>query len=197
MKINKKILVLLTCISACISLTFISTTYAKYLTSANGLASVPVARWNIKINNQNIKNNSDFSSTLSPVFPGNDNIASNIIAPTSEGYVDLDLDFSGADVSFIYEIAVSPNVNSSVPDLISYGYSVDNENIIPLSKNSDKISDKIIYSDNIKSRYIRIYLKWDDSADTSSMNNLDDTITTLNSSTALVDISVSFKQVTE
>ena len=94
MKNYKKILILLATI--CLSIAIISflLIYAKYTTSANSQTDVPIARWNILVNNISIKNNTDISNTLTPVFPGNENIASNIIAPTAEGYFDLNFDFS-------------------------------------------------------------------------------------------------------
>lgn len=194
MKTNKKILLIIACISTCLAFFLIAETFAKYLTSASGTTNVPVARWNIKVNNQTIKNNSDFSSTLTPVFSGNTNMASNIIAPTAEGYIDLNFDFSGADVSFSYTISVSPNPNSSVQDLVPIGYSINNGQIVNVT-DSNIITEIINYADNISTKYFRIYIKWNDDSATSTMNNIDDTLATSNSENALLDVSVAFTQV--
>lgn len=84
MNINKRfIFLILACIFILISLYFINTIYGKYLTSASGTAVMPISRWNITINNQQIKNNSDITNIIIPTFPGNDYIAANIIAPTA------------------------------------------------------------------------------------------------------------------
>ena len=92
MKNHKKFILFL--IGLCVGILFIIFVqiYAKYLTSADGNTSLTIARWNIMVNDLSIKNNTDISNKITPVFPGNDNIASNIIAPTAEGYFDLNFD---------------------------------------------------------------------------------------------------------
>ena len=94
MKIYKKFtLIILTCISLAILLLVINQVYAKYKSSATGNASIPISRWNIVVNATSIRDNPDLSSKIIPTFPGNENIASNIIAPTAEGYFDLSFNF--------------------------------------------------------------------------------------------------------
>lgn len=194
MKIYKKILIFLILVFICISVYSIMNTYAKYLTSTSGNANIPIAKWNIKVNDISVKNNSSFSSTLTPIFLGNEHIAENIIAPTAEGYFDLNFDFE-VDVSFTYSINVSVNENSSVSDLIVTDYSIDGNEKIPFNS-TDKIADTINLADNITSRTIRIYIKWDDS-EASQMDNIADTLATnVENSAALLDVSVSFTQAT-
>ncbi|MDO5555543.1 MAG: hypothetical protein Q4G09_02495 [Clostridia bacterium] len=197
MKNLRKIIVFLFCISIFISLIFIIDIYAKYLSATNGTATIPIARWNIVVNNNSIRNGSDISNSIQPIFPGNNNIASNIIAPTAEGYFDLNFDFSSADVSFRYDILVEPNENSSVLDLIPTCYSIDNGPLINLNSDSNTITDTILYSSNISTRTIRIYVMWDDS-NTSLMNNIQDTQAAIStSSNALIDVSISLTQVAD
>ena len=125
MKNHKKFLLLLIGLCICCLMFFIVQIYAKYLTSAEGSTTLTIANWNILVNDLSIKNNTDISNSIVPVFPGNEHIASNIIAPTVEGYFDLNLDFSNADVSFKYEINTSADKNSCVQDLVATGYSLD------------------------------------------------------------------------
>ena len=66
-----------------------------------------IARWKIIVNNKDIRDNSSSSAIISPVFLGNDNVASDIIAPGSEGYFDLIIDAKAADVSFKYKIDIT------------------------------------------------------------------------------------------
>lgn len=175
MKILKKLIFILACISLGISLFFIVDVYAKYVTSANGNANIAIARWNIKINQLSIKNNTDFSSVITPIFPGNDNIASDIIAPTAEGYFDISFDFSAADVSFIYNISISSNENSVVQDLVATGYSIDGGPVVEFNDSNRIISDTILYTDNIDTRNLRIYITWDDTSADATMDNAADT----------------------
>ena len=75
MKNYKKFILLIISILILCLVFFLIQIFAKYLTSATGNTSMNVARWNILVNNTSIKNNTDISNTLAPVFPGNDHIA--------------------------------------------------------------------------------------------------------------------------
>ena len=172
--------------------------YAKYKTEVSGKASISISRWDIKVNDNSIKNNQDISSTITPVFPGNEYIASNIIAPTAEGYFDLFLDYTATDVAFKYEINVSPNEESAVKDLVTTGYSVDDGEKIEFSEFNSPISETVNLSNENKTKKIRIYIIWNDDPDTSSMDNLSDTSSTLKAdSSAILDVSVAFTQVAQ
>lgn len=199
MKIYKKLILIISALLFLIFSAFLITEiYAKYLSSASGNASIPISRWNILVNNTSIKETPDISAKISPTFPGNDNIASNIIAPTAEGYFDLNFDFKDVDVSFKYDIKVSADENSVVKDIIATGYSIDGGERVQLENSNDSISDTIRLTDEISSREIRIYVMWNDDPDTSSMNNIDDTESTLVSySSAVLNVSVSFTQIVQ
>ena len=197
MKNHKKFLLLLLGLCICFLLFFIVQIYAKYLTSAEGNTALTIANWNISVNNLSIKNNTDISNSIVPVFPGNEHIASNIIAPTAEGYFDLNLDFSNADVSFKYEITASADENSSVQDLVSIGYSIDDGEKITFENYNTPITDIIKLTDHIPSRKIRVYIMWNDNTDTQTMTNDADTISTISENTPLLHVNVSFTQITE
>lgn len=199
MKFYKKIiLILICCILLASLLLFINMIYAKYKTKVSGKASISISRWDIKVNDNSIKNNQDISSTITPVFPGNEYIASNIIAPTAEGYFDLFLDYTATDVAFKYEINVTPNEESAVKDLVTTGYSVDDGEKIEFSEFNSPISETVNLSNENKTKKIRIYIIWNDNPDTSSMDNLSDTSSTLKAdSSAILDVSVAFTQVAQ
>ena len=194
MKNQKKLLLLLISFLICILVFFVIQIYAKYITTATGDASIKIANWNISINNLSIKNNTDISSAIVPVFPGNENIATNIIAPTAEGYFDLNLDFSGTSVSFKYEINTSVAENSSVKDLVTTGYSIDNGEKISFSNYNEPISETISLGSKITARKIRIYVLWNDDETTSSMTNEEDTLSTSSDIPALLHVDISFTQ---
>ena len=199
MKISKKfIFVIITCILLVLLTFLISQVYAKYITSVTGNASIAISRWNIKVNDLSVKNNDDISAKITPVFPGNDNIAANIIAPTAEGYFDLVFDFSDVDVSFKYDINVTADDTSAVSDLVTTGYSIDGGTRVNFADFNTPISDTIHLADNINSRTIRVYVMWNDDPDTATMNNIDDTASTLKSdSSAVLKVSVALTQVAQ
>lgn len=144
MKIFKKfILILLACVCLILLIFLINQVYAKYLSSAFGNASVPISRWNIKVNNHSIKTNSDISASITPVFPGTEHIASNIIAPTAEGYFDLTFDWTNVDVSFKYDVSVTASEDSAVKDIVATGYSIDGGDKISFTDYEGAITNTI------------------------------------------------------
>ena len=197
MKNHKKILLILIGICICFLLFNTIQIYAKYLTSAEGSTTLTIANWNILVNDLSIKNNTDISNTIVPVFPGNEHIESGIIAPTVEGYFDLNLDFSNADVSFKYEISVTSDENSSVKDLVATGYSLDDGEKISFENYNETISETITLSNNINTRKVRVYIMWNDDDESQTMTNDDDTISTSSENPPLLNVNVSFTQVTD
>lgn len=194
MKNQKKLLILIIAILICTLVFFVIQIYAKYLTTATGNAEMKIANWNILVNDLSIKNNTDISSTIVPVFPGTENISSGIIAPTAEGYFDLNFDFSGAGVSFNYEIKPSVAENSAVKDLVATGYSIDDGEKHNFENYNDPISEDILLDSNIKTRKVRIYIMWNDDDASSSMSNEEDTLATNSETSALFHVDISFKQ---
>ena len=195
MKNYKKILILIAIIFLIISIFFIIQTYSKYLSSATGETSVSIAKWNIKVNTLSVTTNTDISASIVPVFPGNSNIASNIIAPTAEGYFDLVLDFQDTDVSFNYTISSSVAEDSPVKDFVIVGYSIDNGERIDITNTQDNlVSEDILLTDNITTRTVRVFVKWIDD-DSQTMDNADDTIATTSNNPAKFNVNLSFKQI--
>ena len=197
MKNHKKFILFL--IGLCFGILFIIFVqiYAKYLTSADGNTSLTIARWNIMVNDLSIKNNTDISNSIVPVFPGTEHISSNIIAPTVEGYFDLNLDFSAADVSFEYEITSGADENSSVKDLVATGYSINDGEKVEFENYNEPISEIIPLSSDIKTRKIRIYIMWNDNADSQTMDNTADTLSTSSENPVLFHVNISFTQITD
>lgn len=196
MKNYKKFILLITLILILTLILVLIQIFAKYLTSASGDATMTVARWNILVNDLSIKENTDISNTLAPVFPGNGNIADGIIAPTAEGYFDLNFDFSDADVSFKYEITTTVDENSSVKDLVTTGYSIDDGEKIVFDELNSPITDTILLTDEIDTQKIRVYVKWNDD-ETATMDNKADTIATTSDTPALLHVNISFTQIAE
>lgn len=172
---------------------FVQQSYAKYISSASEETIMHIARWKIKVNNQDIRNNSSLNATINPVFPGNENIASNIIAPTAEGYFDLVIDARETDVSFKYTINIETAPDSSVTDLIATKYTINSGEEI-LFENSQVIENTVSHTDNTNLINIRVYIKWDD-GENSTMDNHDDTLATTSNLPPKMKISMNLIQV--
>lgn len=190
---KKKYVIILLFISLCLCLFFIQDSFAKYLTSASETANMNIARWKIIVNNKDIRDNSSSSAIISPVFLGNDNVASDIIAPGSEGYFDLIIDANAADVSFKYKIDITTDENSAVKDIIAVKYKINNGEEILFTGGNQTIEKSVLHSDNTDVINIRVYIKWND-GDGSEMDNIADTAATQNEVGAILKVNMNFTQ---
>ena len=172
MKIIRKLIFFIALMSLFFCVTLIQKTYAKYISSASASANLTVARWNILLNNQDILDDSDFTDTITPVFAGTQNIKSDVIAPTAEGYFDVVLDGSDTDVSFSYTVSIGQSVSNTVDDLKITKYSV---NGTEYTYSGSDITGNILLNDLNKIKSIRFFVEWDDDAATETMDNADDT----------------------
>lgn len=190
----KKKVILLIVLSIMLCLFFVQESFAKYITEANETANMSIARWKILVNNEDIRDENTVNAVINPVFPGNDNIAENIIAPTSEGYFDLVIDAREADVSFKYKITLSVNEDSSVRDLVATKYVINDGEEIALDSSNQVIENTVLHRDNTGTINIRVYIVWND-GDGASMDNSEDTSATISSNSAMMNVSLNFTQV--
>ena len=190
----KKRLILLVVLSIILCLFFVQESLAKYITTADETANISIARWKILVNDEDIRDENTVNTVINPVFLGNDNIAENIIAPTSEGYFDLIIDAREADVSFKYKISMSVNQNSSVKDLVATKYVVNGGEPITMDINNQTIENTVLYGNNNSTINIRVYIVWND-GDGSLMDNSADTLATTSGNFAMMNVSLNFAQV--
>lgn len=193
MNLKRKAFLLIAFISMFNCLSLIQNTYAKYSSDVDTSTNISIAKWNILVNNKDIKNSNDFSNSVVAVFTGNDNINDGVIAPTAEGYFDIVVNTSNVDVSYKMDMSINVSNDSAVKDLIITGYTVNNGPLTSLNTSSYNLSSSVSHSETVRIYTYRFYVKWDDS-ESSTMNNEEDTNTTINSGKAKFDIVTSFIQ---
>lgn len=173
----------------CVSL--IQSTYAKYVTSTTGTANLTFARWNILVNNQDVTNNSNFSTTISPSFAGTSNIRSGVIAPTAQGTFDITLDMSQVDVSLDYTVSANISNTNTVTDLKIKSYTIGNTT----TAYTGSFTNRLLLSNTNRTVTITFNVEWvEDAQDGATMNNAADTAAAT-SGVAAIDVSVNFIQV--
>lgn len=130
------------------------TSYAKYKKQLNGNVLSTIASWNIKVNNETIKNKMSLEKDIIPVFNKNDYIKENVLAPGSTGYFDLTIDAENVDVDFIYEITEEKN-SDSLTDLKITSYELnDSGTKIPYDETTPLTGELL---KNTKDTKIRLY----------------------------------------
>lgn len=190
MRYNKKIILLMLCVSILLCFLTMQETYAKYSTSNNATSNMSIARWKILVNNFDIRNDISTSTVIQPVFSGNNNIRDGYIAPTANGYFDVLIDASETDVSFNYQISLNQNTDNEVLDLVITGYSINNG---ITQTYTDNITGSVNKNDENKTIQIRVFVTWNDGTG-ALMNNEEDTNTTGEDATAKLDVNLNFIQ---
>src|SRR5574344_378236 len=171
---GKKLKLILAFISLIFCITTVQQTYAKYVTSTTAGANMTIARGRILVNTEDVHTGTYMQNNIIPTFNATQYIKENVVAPTSEGYFDIVLDSSNTDLSFTYSITTSVATTSSVTDLVIQGYSLNGGDITTFSGTNRTITGNVLYNSGVTTNTIRIYIKWDDSAD-ATMNNTADT----------------------
>lgn len=191
---NRKFRLLLACISLLLLVDMVQDSYAKYVSSAEASSNLTIARWAFMVNNQDVLNNSNFSTTILPVIDSNPNIAAGVIAPTSTGYFDVTIDSSNVGVSYDEEITLSTGTNNTVTDIMFTGYKLNNEESIVEFQNTTNPTFTISHplTEQNKVNTYRFYIKWNDGTG-ETMNNTADTQATVDGN-ATVKINLRFIQ---
>ncbi len=191
MRYGRKIAIFAALIAMFYCVSLIQSTYAKYVTSAVGTANMTFARWNILVNDQDVVNNSNFSTTILPDFTGTTNIRSGVIAPTSQGSFDIELDMTDVDVSLDYTISAAVSSSNTVTDLKIISYTIDNVT----TQYTNSITNRVLLSSTDRVVTVTFNVEWvEDAQDGAVMNNAADTAAAT-SGVAAIDVSVNFVQV--
>lgn len=190
---KKRFILFLAIASLFFSMNMVQKTYAKYVTTSNGEANLNIARWDIVVNDEHIKNKEELSADITPQYIENPNVAEGVIAPGSIGYFDITIDPTNTDVSFDFEISID-NEESDVTDLKLLKYYIDSEDNIKDAEENEVIFDSININDK-KAKTVRIYVIWDESTN-ETMDNIKDSEVghASENKKASVNVNLKFKQ---
>lgn len=197
---KKKIILLFACLSLILFIGSTAYTYAKYFSQTKRDIGSNIKKWNIKINNQDIKNGADISNQINVEFAGNEHVAANTLAPGSEGSFIIELDYSNVEVSFKYEISID---NSSIVDSDGNPLEINDISISKLlvddveisTGNNLSISNEVnIETETDKVKKIEVFLKWDDDED-AELSDEEDTEIVINNENIKFKVNMDFEQI--
>ncbi len=188
---NRKLRLIIAFVSLILLMDMIQDTYAKYVSSADATSEFTIARWAFLVNTQDVLVNSDFSTTITPVYDSNANIASGVIAPTSTGYFDIVVDYSDVGVSFDEVITLSLSDDNTVSDIRFTGYQKNNDPVVSFTNNTE-ITATHLLSEQTRTETYRVFIEWYD-GNGENLNNADDTDASANG-VASVDVNIQFIQ---
>lgn len=181
---RKRISLILLLVSCSLCLSFMSSTYSRYVAGTTGNIDILFAKWQILVDNTEVINQENSSISFTPVIEANNNIKTNTIAPTSKGYFDIEINPENVDVSFRYQIDLSID-NESIPDLMITKYAILDSNYqegdiieyTTLSNNTitgDLLFDNTTQNFSFDTFTVRICFEWFD-GENETMDDEDDT----------------------
>ena len=168
-------------------------TLSKYRDEFDGLTSVQLARWNIKVNNQEIANQDTLTADITPTFEGTDMIAEGVLAPGAKGYYDIVIDSSEVDVAFSYRLTLSRVEDEVISDIVLSGYTINPEENTEVVTYADEIYGEVPVDQNLIT--IRIYFEWNDSDDASMDNEADTDVIINHTSVPIINNKIEFNQI--
>lgn len=108
MKFNKSIKIILLILVLIVLFLIIRSTYSKYISTKDSGTTFHISKWNIVLNNKNISENEDFTQDIQIIYDENtENIAQDVIVPTSKGHFEVTLESTGTELPFEYEFKVA------------------------------------------------------------------------------------------
>lgn len=202
---RKRICFALLLMSCSLCLCFMSSTYSRYVAGTQGNIDMLFAKWQILINDQDIADENNSEISISPTIEQNNNIRDNVMAPTSKGYFDIDIDSSNVDMSYRYTITLSIN-NEDVPDLIISKYAIlpedyeegDTLEYTTIQNNeitNDMLFDKTVEDFHFEAFTIRVYFEWYEGEDEQMSNDDDTAIGLEDDATFQINASITFEQI--
>ena len=182
---KKFCILVLAFISLVFSFNMVKSTYAKYVTSNDNTTDVNLAKWDILVNGEYIKQSKTLSATLTPNFIASNYTANGYLAPGTQAYFDIIVDNTYVDVDYNYVASVGSVAESNLRDLkiTKIGiYDVDNsENpIVDTTKDQTitgtqaNINGYWTQGVNSTKYCIRVYIEWYDGTG-ETMNDEEDT----------------------
>lgn len=194
MKNKKKIVLILAIISLFIFIGSTAYTYAKYFTKVESTQNSNIQRWEIIVNNENIKGNKILENDLELALTNTEHVANNNIAPGSEGSFYIDLNYTNTDLSFEYKIELSDN--NVIEDIILSAEVVNGPNANFKFENGVITNTiKITNATTQKTQRIKVNAKWNDDPDTEKMNNDEDTKIPMINDLISMNIKMTFTQI--
>lgn len=194
-KFNKKILFFILALLFLIFTIFlIRTTYARYITSLTANSYVELGSWLIRVNNQNIIQNSDVSDIITPIFNSDSEyIAEGKISPSSTGNVEITIDYQEVTVPFKYEISFEHDDSTLLEDFKLTGYSIDNGSVVSVSDSDTIITDTILPDATTRTRTLKLNFAWID-GEGEALNDVQDTAFSRNNDELGLRFNMSFTQ---
>ena len=177
---NSKVKIILSLIIISLVAYIIGSTYSKYVAKGNDELDLHISAWNIKVNNQSIREHQDFTEYVDIEYDSSEYIMENVIAPSKKGHFNVVIDYTGTELPFEYNIETDLSEAINVPDFRITGYKkITDATITDLPVNNQLITGTITEDEltgtGPKNIAFTVYIEWYDEPD-NILNNFNDVV---------------------
>lgn len=148
-----------------ITIMSIRNTYARYVTSLTAGGSVELGRWLIKVNDQNIIQDSNLSNKITPILDSSNYIAEGKIVPSSTGYAEIEFNYQGVTVPFVYDIKFTCDESTVIEDFKLTSYSIDGAETVTVDDTFTSITETITPDNTTRTKTFKLNFAWLDETD--------------------------------
>ncbi len=170
--------------------------YAKYRKNIEANSSLRVASWNLVLNDESIAGKTELTKELVPTYTQNEYVNAGVIAPGTDGYVDININAKNVDVTFTYTVHADLSEDTTVKDLKITHYQIDPSNATSTKQQFNQVNKSFegTILHNTESTVIRLFIAWDDS-ETNTMDNKADTAAAIDpNAEAIIKATINFTQ---
>lgn len=148
-----------------ITIMSIRNTYARYVTSLTAGGSVELGRWLIKVNDQNIIQDSNLSNKITPIIDSSNYIAEGKIVPSSTGYAEIEFNYQEVTVPFVYDIKFTCDESTVIEDFKLTSYSIDGGETVTVDDTFTSITETITPDNATRTKTFKLNFAWLDETD--------------------------------
>lgn len=206
MKFNKSIKIILLILVLIVLFLVIRSTYSKYISTKDSGTTFHISKWNILLNDKNISENEDFTQDIQITYDENtENVAQNVIVPTSTGHFEIKLESTGTELPFEYTLKIKPenNIANSHPDFKIKSYILNSDPLVELTADQTEIVGQVEPPKDANGNFtgqevinnFTIYVEWDDSENNVLDNQGDVAISKDTNALATIPVELIIKQI--
>lgn len=139
---------------------FFQKAYSLFESSRVNTSSISVAKWQVKINNDNISGSSSTFTINNINWTESENVKSGKVAPEMDGYFDIEIDPNNTETSVRYDITFDFTNLDSSQFVINEIKEIDEKEIVRTGEFTYSNIFTLDEINNNETNTIRVYLSW-------------------------------------
>ena len=143
-----------------VAIFFFAEAYALFESTRTNTSHIDIAKWQVKINSDDISGSSDEFVIDEIHWNQTANVKSGKVAPEMTGYFDIEIDPNGTDTSIRYDVTFDFSNLDSDQFVIDRIIEIDDKNIVRTGEFTYSNIITLAEINNDETNTIRVYLTW-------------------------------------